>query len=89
MQATIEPRYTDTARQLATRLHDLDRSFVMVGKLCGRNDGNRHNFCIRYLGPDIALMIQVLHHGVDHDKRGYNPIGVHWLLLDAIAGGGT
>jgi len=89
MQATIEPRHTDTARQGATRLHDLDRSFMMIGKLVGRNHGNRHNFCIWYLGPNIALMIQMLHHSVDHDKSGYHPIGVHWLLLGAIAGVGT
>jgi len=62
---------------------------VHTGNLCGRNDGNRHKCCIWYLGPNIALMIQVLHHRVDHDKSGYHPIGVHWLLRDAIAAVGT
>jgi hypothetical protein len=86
MQATIEPRHADAARQGATRLHDVDRAFVLVGKLCGGNDGNRHNVCIWHLSSNIALMIQVLHHGVDHDKSGYHPIGVHWLLRGSVSG---
>jgi hypothetical protein len=58
----------------------------MTANILGGDDGNRQNLGVGDLRPYITAMPQAFHQHVNHDKSGYNPRGVHRLLLAMMFG---
>jgi len=86
MEATIETRDADPVASEAAPVHDLHGPLVMVAKLRGGDDGYRQSLRIGDVRPHITAMPQAFHHGVNHDKSGYDVASDRRLLLAAMVG---
>jgi hypothetical protein len=94
MQAAIEARDINPARQIVRLAQNTDGTFMMVLEVLRRSDCNENDLRVghcklqlssqhvyRHPGSDITPVSKPLHQRVDQQKSRYNPIGVHWLLV--------
>ena len=77
MEPTIEPRYTDSARQIAQLLQDAPAAFMVIGEVFGRHYGDDQDLRIGNLRQGMAVMVQMHHQVVHDDEIRYHPLGVH------------
>ena len=80
MEPTIEPRYTDSARQIAQLLQDAPAAFMVIGEVFGRHYGDDQDLRIGNLRQGMAVMVQMHHQVVHDDEIRYHPLGVHMGL---------
>ena len=86
MDATIEARDADPVASQAAPVHDLHGPLVMGAKRRGCDDGYRQSLRIGDVRPHITAMPQAFHHGVNHDKSGYDVASDRRLLRAAMVG---
>jgi hypothetical protein len=61
----------------------------MIVKGGGRDQRDADTLGIRYRCQFVTAMIEPFQQGLDQDKGGYNPLGVHRLLLHSDYGVAT
>jgi hypothetical protein len=81
VQAAVEARDTQVARQVVALSEYQQRSFVVILKILGGDDRDRQDFRITDLRKLMVLMTALCEQFIKNDKDRYNPFGVHRLLL--------